>query len=66
MLVLALILVAALTSGVVFFLFDVVASLLAGVIAGVLVALAMAVWLLVFPLAFRRSGSVPLEDQGKG
>ena len=64
MLVLALILVAALTSGVVFFLFNVVASLLAGIIAGVLVAIAMAVWLLVFPLAFRRSGSVPLQDQG--
>lgn len=68
MLVLALILVAALTSGVVFVLFDVVASLLAGVIAGVLVAAAMAVWLLVFPLAFRRAGTVPVEDEtyGKG
>jgi len=63
MLVFALTLVAALTSGVVFFLFDVVASLLAGVVAGVLVAIAMVVWLLVYPLSIRRAGSTPLDDE---
>ena len=62
MLVLALTLVAALTSGVVFFLFDVVASLLAGIIAGIVVAIAMVVWLLVFPVSIRGAGSARIED----
>jgi hypothetical protein len=57
LLVVALSLVAALTSGVVFFLFDVVASLTAGIIAGVAAAVAMIMWLLVYPLALRRSGT---------
>lgn len=62
MLVIALTLVALLTSGVVFFLFDVVASLAAGIIAGVAVGLAMLMWLLVYPLAFRRNGTVPVDE----
>jgi hypothetical protein len=68
LLVVALSLVAALTSGVVFFLFDVVVSLTAGVIAGIAAAVAMVMWLLVYPLALRRSGTAgddePTATQG--
>jgi len=70
LLVVALSLVAALTSGVVFFLFDVVASLTAGVIAGIAAAVAMIMWLLVYPLALRRSGTAgddePMATRGAG
>jgi MFS superfamily sulfate permease-like transporter len=55
---------------VVFFLFDVVASLTAGVIAGIAAAVAMIMWLLVYPLALRRSGTAgddePMAAHGAG
>jgi hypothetical protein len=52
-----LLLVATLTAGVVFFLFDIVLSLLAGVIAGVLVAAGMTVAILVLPAGVARGNA---------